>query len=67
MRGINKDNGDKALLNVTEFCEYLGIGQSKARELLNTPNIGFSIRIGNRLYAYKDRLDIWLEEQCDKY
>lgn len=25
---------DKALLTVKEFCSYLGIGQTKARELL---------------------------------
>ena len=24
----------KALLNITELCSYLGIGQTKARELL---------------------------------
>ena len=24
---------DKALLNIKEFCDYLGIGQTKAREL----------------------------------
>ena len=27
----------KALLNVKEMCEYLGIGQTKARELLADP------------------------------
>jgi len=24
---------DKALLNLKEFCQYLGIGETKAREL----------------------------------
>ena len=41
----------KALLNVKEMCEYLGIGQTKARELLSDPKNNFTIRIGNRLYA----------------
>ena len=27
----------RALLNVKEMCEYLGIGQTKARELLSNP------------------------------
>lgn len=54
----------KALLNVHEFCNYLGIGQSKARELLNTPRNGFCVRIGNRLYANKKQLDKWLDMQC---
>lgn len=51
---------DKALLNVKEMCDYLGIGQTKARELLANPRNKFTVRIGNRLYAHKERLDTWL-------
>ena len=54
---------DRALLNVKEMCNYLGIGQKKARELLSNPANNFTIRIGNRLYAHKGRLDKWLLEQ----
>lgn len=54
---------EKGLLNITELCEYLGIGQTKARELLRDPANGFTVRIGNRLYAHKGKLDIWLENQ----
>jgi len=50
----------KALLNVKEMCDYLGIGQTKARELLADPKNRFTVRIGNRLYAHKGRLDTWL-------
>lgn len=50
----------KALLNVKDMCEYLGIGQTKARELLADPRNKFTVRIGNRLYAHKQRLDAWL-------
>ena len=50
----------KALLNVKEICTYLGIGQTKARELLSDPANGFTVRIGNRLYAHKEKLDQWL-------
>ena len=55
---------EKALLNVKEFAEYLGIGQTKARELLRGYN-GFGVRIGNRLYANKKKIDKWLEENAD--
>lgn len=55
---------EKALLNVKEFAEYLGIGQTKARELLWGYN-GFGVRIGNRWYANKKKLDKWLEENAD--
>ena len=51
---------EKALLNVKEMCDYLGIGQTKARELLADPRNKFTVRIGNRLYAHKERLDTWL-------
>ena len=51
---------EKALLNVKEMCDYLGIGQTKARELLADPRNRFTVRIGNRLYAHKGRLDTWL-------
>ena len=53
----------KALLNVKEMCEYLGIGQIKAREFLSDPKSNFTIRIGNRLYAHKGKLDSWLLNQ----
>lgn len=53
----------RALLNVKEMCEYLGIGQTKERELLSNPANGFTVRIGNRLYAHKGRLDHWLLNQ----
>ncbi len=58
-----KVNENKALLNVKELCSYLGIGQTKARELLGNPANGFTVRIGNRLYAHKQKLDLWLVNQ----
>lgn len=41
---------DKKLLNIKEICEYLGIGETKARELVRGHN-GFGVRIGNRWYG----------------
>lgn len=55
---------DKALLNVKEFCDYLGIGQTQARELLKGQN-GFGIQVGNRWYANKRKLDAWLDKQTN--
>ena len=60
------ENIEKALLNLKEFCEYMGIGKTKARELLNNPKNRFIVRIGNRLYANKKLLDEWLEYQCKR-
>ncbi len=51
---------DKVLLNVKEVCAYLGIGESKARELLTKTNNNFTVRLGGRVYANKVQLDKWL-------
>ena len=53
---------DKKLLNIKEICLYLGIGQTKARELVRGHN-GFGIQIGNRWYADKVKLDRWLDKE----
>ena len=58
---------NKALLNINEFCDYLGIRPTKARELLKEPRNGFALKIGAKWYVHKQRLDAWLLEQCDKY
>lgn len=51
----------KQLLNVHETCQYLGIGETKARELIRGRH-GFGVKIGNRWYSNKKRLDAWLEK-----
>ena len=52
---------EKQLLNIKEICLYLGIGQTKARELVRGNN-GFGVQIWNRWYANKKELDRWLEK-----
>lgn len=52
---------EPALLNLKEFCEYTGLGMTKAREILKQPNSTFTVRIGNRLYANKKLFDKYLE------
>lgn len=52
---------EKQLLSIKEVCAYLGIGQTKARELVRG-RYGFGMKIGNRWYANKRKLDAWLEK-----
>ena len=52
---------EKALLNVVETADYLGIGLTKCRELLRGRK-GFGLQIGNRWYANKRKLDDWLDD-----
>ena len=54
---------EKILLNVTEFCEYLGIGKTKAREILRSPQCPYAVQVGNRWYAHKGKLDRILESR----
>ena len=54
---------EPALLNMEEFCAYLLIGETKIRELLYDPANGFTVRIGNRLYAHRGNIDKWLLKQ----
>lgn len=51
---------EKALLDLKEFCEYLGIKETKARYLMTKTNNPYTVRIGNRLYANRILLDKWL-------
>lgn len=52
---------DKALLDLDEFCAYLGIGKTRARQMLKAPKTPYTVRLGNRLYANKRLLDKWLD------
>lgn len=57
------ENIEKALLNLKEVSEYLGLGETKTRELLKNRNCPFSMKIGYRWYANRKLLDKWLEQQ----
>lgn len=52
---------EKQLLTINDLCKYLGVGQTKARELVRGNN-GFGLQIGNRWYANRKKLDAWLEK-----
>lgn len=58
---------ERALLTLKEFCEYLGVGMTKAREMIKEPRNGFAIKIGSKWFVHKERLDAWLLNECDKY
>ena len=53
-------------MNLKEFCEYLGIGQTKAREIVNRSDNKFVVRLGNKIFIHKELLDEYLN-RCAKY
>lgn len=52
---------ESKLLTVKETCEYLRMGSTKVREILNSRDCTFRVRIGNRLYANRQKLDKWID------
>ena len=54
---------EKVLLTVKEFSKYLGIGETKARELLSRKDTPYAISIDGKKYANKRRLDDWLDKK----
>ncbi len=61
---MSGDVMEKKLLSIKELCRYLGIGETKARELVRGKN-GFGVQIGNRWYAIKSKLDVWIENNSE--
>lgn len=58
-----KEKIEKKLLSIKELCRYLGIGETKARELVRGHN-GFGVQIGNRWYADIEKLNRWIDRNA---
>lgn len=57
---------EKCLLSLNELCEYTGWGKTKLREILKRPDSTFTVILGNRLYANKEKFDEYINN-CTKY
>ena len=55
-------NFDKKLLSVNEVCEYLGLGATEVREMLNSPTSTFTVRVGRRVMANRTLLDEYMDK-----
>lgn len=55
-------NNESPLMTFTEFCDYLKIGETKARELIKKPLCSYVVRVGRRIYIHKKSLDVELEK-----
>lgn len=53
------------LLTVKELQDYLGIGRSKAYELVNEPDFP-TLRIGRNIRVPKEQLVEWIVEQVER-
>lgn len=57
-------NVEKKLLTINEFCEYVGIGKTKAREMISNPNCKYTVRIGRRVFVHKELFDEELKKNA---
>lgn len=57
---------EKMLMSVKDVCEYTGWGETKVREIMKNPNHKFTIRLGNRLYADREKFEQFLD-RCARY
>lgn len=48
---------EKKLMTIDEFCKYVGIGKTKARELISDPCSRYVVRIGRRVYVHRELFD----------
>lgn len=55
---------EKPLLAFDEFCDYTGIGKTKAREIIQSPTCKFVVRIGRRIFVHKELFDEELKKNA---
>ena len=55
---------ERNLMTIEEFCKYVGIGKTKARELLSNPGCKYVVRIGRRVLIHKELLDAELKKSA---
>lgn len=48
---------ERKLMSIDEFCDYVGIGKTKARELISNPRCKYVVRIGRRVFIHKELFD----------
>ncbi len=55
-------SSNSPLMSFYDFCEYLGIGETKAREMIYKPNCRYVVRIGRKVFIHKELLDKDIEK-----
>lgn len=57
-------DSNKTLLTIDQFCNYVGIGKTKARELISNPSCKYVVRIGRRVFIHKELFDEELKKNA---
>ena len=48
---------ERNLMTIEEFCKYVGIGKTKAREMISKPGCKYVVHIGRRVFIHKELFD----------
>ena len=55
---------EKNLMTIDEFCKYVGIGKTKAREMISNPCCKYVVRIGRRVFIHTELFDDELKKSA---
>lgn len=55
---------ESPLLTFQEFCQYLKIGETKARKMINDKDCRFVVRLDRRVFIHKELLDEYLKKNA---
>ena len=55
---------EKKLMTIDEFCKYVGIGKTNARELTANPCCKYAVRIGRKVFVHKELFDEELKKSA---
>ena len=55
---------EKKLMTIEEFCNYIGVGKTKGREMISNPCCKYVVRIGRRVLIHKELLDEELKKSA---
>lgn len=55
---------EKNLMTIDEFCKYVGIGKTKAREMISNLCCKYVVRIGRRVFIHKELFDDELKKSA---
>ena len=48
---------ERNLMTIEEFCKYVGIGKTKAREMISKPGCKYVVHIGRKVFIHKELFD----------
>ena len=55
---------ERNLMTIEEFCKYVGIGRTKAREMISKPGCKYVVHIGRRVFIHKELFDAELKKSA---